>query len=91
MLVSLSTSVRGLVPLAHLSADAMATKKFLEHFLRGMGVRVLVRKVDEERRGLILSLKGECGWSSRSIPEQFLKMKKNQNAYGDRIQGSWQT
>lgn len=59
VLVSLSTSVRGLVPLAHLSADAGVKKKFRELFKRGMGVRVLVRKVDEERRGLILSLVGE--------------------------------
>lgn len=59
VLVSLSTSVRGLVPLAHLSTDAGVAKKFRELFKRGMGVRVLVRKVDEERRGLILSLLGE--------------------------------
>eukprot|EP00903_Cladosiphon_okamuranus_P010099 g9564.t2 len=61
VLVSLSTSVRGLVPLKHLSADAGVKKKFSELFKRGMGVRVLVRKVDEERRGLILSLIGVPG------------------------------
>lgn len=69
VLVSLSTSVRGLVPLAHLSADAGVKKKFRELFKRGMGVRVLVRKVDEERRGLILSLVGEMHGLTRQWPE----------------------
>jgi len=59
VLVSLSTSVRGLLPPAHIGQDAQATKKFRSLFKRGMGVRVLVRKVDEDRRGLILSLTGE--------------------------------
>lgn len=59
VLVSLSTSVRGLVPLAHLSSDAAVSTNYRELFRRGMGVRVVVRKVDEERKGLILSLKGD--------------------------------
>ncbi len=61
VLVSLSTSVRGLLPPEHMSKDdtAQVTKKFRSLFKRGMGVRVVVRKVDEERRGLILSLNGE--------------------------------
>lgn len=59
VLVSLSTSVRGLVPVTNLSEDEGVTKKFREHFKRGMGARVVVRKVDEERRGLILSVVGE--------------------------------
>lgn len=59
--MSLSTSVRGLVPVKHLSTNAGVNNKFRELFKRGMGVRALVRKVDEERRGLILSLVGEFG------------------------------
>ncbi|CAM9211625.1 unnamed protein product, partial [Ectocarpus sp. 12 AP-2014] len=62
LLVSLSNSVRGLVPLANLSSarsDASVTaKKLGELFKRGMGLRVLVRRVEEQRRRLILSLVG---------------------------------
>lgn len=67
--MSLSTSVRGLVPLSHLSASEETTKNSLELFKRGMGIRVLVRKVDEERRGLILSLVGESHVSLLVCPE----------------------
>lgn len=59
MLASLSSSVRGLVPCAHLSKTAGVAENFRALFKRGMGLRVLVRKVDEERRSLILTCVGE--------------------------------
>lgn len=59
VLVSLSTSVRGLVPMAHLSKDEGVRKEFRKLFRRGMGVRAVVRSVDGGRRRLILSLVGK--------------------------------
>lgn len=60
VLVSLSTSVRGLVPMAHLSDNEGVRKEFRKFFRRGMGVRVVVRSVDGDRRRLIFSLVGKC-------------------------------
>lgn len=59
VLVSLSSSVRGLVPLALLSKDRSIKSKFSGLFARGMGVRAVVKSVDGDRRRLILSLIGE--------------------------------
>lgn len=59
VLVSLSTSVRGLVPMAHLSKDDGVRQEFRKFFRRGMGVRAVVRSVDGGRRRLILSLAGK--------------------------------
>lgn len=59
VLVSLSASVRGLVPPANISSDKRVTNNFLALFRRGMGVRAVVRSVEGEKKRLILSLIGE--------------------------------
>lgn len=58
VLVSLSASVRGLVPLANISADKRVANSFTALFKRGMGVRAVVCSVDGERKRLILKLAG---------------------------------
>lgn len=58
VLVSLSASVRGLVPLPNISADRRVAKNFAALFKRGMGVRAVVCSVDGERKRLILKLAG---------------------------------
>lgn len=69
VLVSLSTSVRGLVPLAHMSADEAVAKDHRAYFQRGMGVRAAVRSVDGKRRHLILSLRGDPRGLQASLPK----------------------
>lgn len=58
VLVSLSASVRGLVPVANISADKRVTKNFTALFRRGMGVRTVVCSVDGDKKRLILKLAG---------------------------------
>ena len=59
VLVALSTSVLGRIPVAHLSEDATVTETFRSLFKKGMGLRGVVHSVVEASHRLILSLRGE--------------------------------
>lgn len=56
-MVSLSTSVRGLLPWASVLGEKEAESRL--NFEKGMGIRVLVRNVEPQQQRLILTLKGE--------------------------------
>lgn len=66
LMVSLSTSVRGLLPWAGVrkgvgeEVKGKAESKSRVLFKKGMGLRVLVRSVETELHRLIFTLKGTC-------------------------------
>lgn len=57
-MVSLSMSVRGLLPWASMSDESGKDTASRSLFKKGMGMRVLVRNVDKEQHRLIFTLKG---------------------------------
>lgn len=59
VIVSLSMSVRGLLPWASMSDGAGKDIASRSLFKKGMGMRVLVRSVDKEQHRLIFTLKGD--------------------------------
>ncbi|CAM9675989.1 unnamed protein product [Sphacelaria rigidula] len=58
VMVSLSMSVRGLLPWASMSDESGKDTASRSLFKKGMGMRVLVRNVDKEQHRLIFTLKG---------------------------------